>query len=255
MTPTTRRLVALGVAVLLAFGGAFAVLDYARRADERAIADQRPVAVLLVTDPIARGTPGDALADAVRSAVVPAVAVADGAVIDLEQLSDLVAGVDLVPGEQLIASRFITRDALDEPDAIPIPPGLQQIGFLLPMERVVGGRIVPGDLVAVFASFDDIVDTSEDPDTPTLSARTVTSLLIDELLVTHVQYSAAQPAGPATDVPLVPAGDLLVTFAVDTITAERLTYAFDQGRVRLTLLEAETQQSERTPITRENVLG
>jgi pilus assembly protein CpaB len=255
VTPTTRRLIALAVAVVLAFVGTVAVLDYARRADERAIADQQPTTVLLVTRTIARGTPADAITDAVRSTVVPAVAVADGAITDLEAIADLVAAVDLVPGEQLIAGRFVTPETLDPPDVTPVPPGLQQISFLMPMERVVGGRITPGDLVAMFVSLDEIVDTSDGTTAPSFTATTVTALLVDQLLVTHVQYSTPQTVAADPDVPLVPAGDLLVTFAVDTVTAERLTYAFDQGRVRLTLLDARTLQSARTPITRENILG
>jgi len=242
MTPTTRRLIALAAAVVLALVGAVAVLDYARRADERAVADQQPAFVLLVTQRIDRGTPAEDLAAAVRSTVVPSATVAEGAIRDLVELQGLVAAVDLVPGEQLIAARFVTLEELEPSDATPVPPGLQEISFLLPMERVVGGRIVPGDRVAVYASFDELVDASDADAAPTLTSTTVTALLVDRLLVTAVQYSAVQVPGADPDVAMVPAGDLLVTFAVDTATATRLTYAFDQGRVR-------------TPITRENVLG
>jgi pilus assembly protein CpaB len=258
VTPAARRLIALAVAAVLAIAGVLAVLDYARRADERAIADQQPVGVLVVTQQIPRGTPSEALADSVRRSVIPAAAVAEGAILDLAGLAEvagLVAAVDLLPGEQLLARRFVTLEELDPSKVTTVPSGLQEISFLLPMERVVGGRISSGSSVAVYASFDELVDTSDPDAAPTLTSTTVTALLVDRLLVTHVQYTAVQVAGSDPDVAMVPAGDLLITFAVDTVTASRLTYAFDQGRVRLTLLDERTDQSQRTPITRENVLG
>jgi pilus assembly protein CpaB len=256
MTPLMRRLLALAVAMTLALIGMSAVLDYARRADERAIADQRPVSVLIVSRPIAQGTPSSGIADAVRSAVVPSTAVASGAVNDLDDLAGLVAAVDLIPGEQLLAARFVAPELLEPSDMTPVPAGLQQISFLLPMERIVGGLVAPGDRVAVFVSFDDLVDVADDGDVSTpLTSRTTTSLLVDELLITRVQFTAPPATTSGADILIVPAGDLLVTFAVDTITAERLTYAFDQGRVRISLLDPRTSQSEGTRITRENILG
>jgi pilus assembly protein CpaB len=253
VTPTVRRLLALVLAVGLALAGALGVLAYARGADQRAIADQSPTTVLIVTRDIPRGTPASDIVASVRSAVVPAVASARGAVTDLAQIAGRVAAVDLVPGEQLLRGRFIDVDELDPADETLVPEGLQEIAFLLPMDRVVGGRLTPGDLVAVFVTFDGGITTTAAEDAVPLALRTVTSLLTDRLLVTAVQYTTAPTA--TTGAPeVVPAGDLLVTFAVDTLTAERLTHAFDQGRVRLTLLNADTRQSEPTTITRENIL-
>lgn len=254
MTPTVRRALALVLAGVLAVVGVLAVLAYARGADERAIADQSPTTVLIVTREIPRGTPASAIGGSVRSTVVPAAAVARGAVTDLATIAGRVAAVDLVPGEQLIDRRFITEAELEPPDETIVPEGLQEISFQLPMDRVVGGRLAPGDLVAVIATFDGGIDpASTDEDGGPLALRTVTTLLVDALLVTAVQYTTAPSS--TSDPVVVPAGDLLVTFAVDTLTAERLTHAFDQGRVRLTLLNADTLQSDPTAITRENVLG
>jgi len=258
VTPTLRRVLAVVLAGALAVIGALAVLAYARGADERAIADQRPTTVLIVTRDIPRGTAATEIGGSVRSAVVPATAVASGAVTDLAEIAGRVAAVDLVPGEQLLAGRFVTEDALDPADETLVPPGLQEISFLVQMERVIGGRIAPGDLVAVFATFDGRVADAQSDAEGLLIPRTVSALLVDRLLVTNVQYTSAPTApiaGSDPAAPVVPSGDLVVTFAVDTATAERLTFAFDQGRVRLALLNPDTLQSDPSPVTRENILG
>jgi prepilin signal peptidase PulO-like enzyme (type II secretory pathway) len=83
MTPALRRLLAIAVALVLALIGAVSVVSYANRADERAIGEQQPTAVLIITQEIPRGTPGEGLAASVRSTLVPASAVARGAVTDL----------------------------------------------------------------------------------------------------------------------------------------------------------------------------
>lgn len=254
MSPSLRRLLALVLAVLLAIVGTVSVVSYARRADERALAGQAPVEVLVVAEAVPRGTPAADVASAVRTALLPSTAVADGVVTDLAELEGLVTSVDLVPGEQLLRGRFVAPEVLDEPEAIPVPDGFQEISFLLPMERVVGGRIVPGDRVGVFATFDRITP-GEEPESGPIVADTVTALLLDELLVTFVQYSEAQPAVEAEGAPTVPKGDLLVTFAVDTATAERLTFAFDQGRVRLTRLNDASVQAPRSLTSKDNVFG
>jgi pilus assembly protein CpaB len=250
MTPALRRLLALFVAVVLALVGAASVVSYANRADERAIGEQQPTTVLIVTQEVPRGTASEGLSTSVRSALIPATAVARGAVTDLETLAGLVAAVDLVPGEQLLRSRFVSPEELDAPEETLVPAGLQEISFLLSMERVVGGRIAAGDLVGVIATFDDLLVTDGSDDT-----ETATAMIIERLLVTFVQYSDAQTVTTDLTVPQVPPGELLLTFAVDTATAERLTFAFDQGRVRLTRLTPDTQQSGPNRTTRENILG
>jgi pilus assembly protein CpaB len=254
MTPALRRLLAVAVALILAIVGVTSVVSYANRADERALGDQQPTAVLIVTQAIPRGTPSEGLGDSVSSTLVPATAAASGAVEDLEELAGLVAAVDLVPGEQLLASRFVTVEELEAPQEVPVPAGLQEISFLLPMDRVLGGRIEAGDLVGVIATLDgmDVTDGSTEG---TDETDTVTALLIDRLLITFVQYSDAPIAALDAAAPVVPSGELLVTFAVDTVTAERLTFAFDQGRVRLTRLTSRTEQTGPTGTSRENIFG
>lgn len=254
MSPSVRRLLALVLAVLLAIVGTVSVVSYAQRADERALAGQAPIEVLVVATAIPLGTPAADASDSVRTALLPSTAVADGAVTDLAELEGLVAAVDLVPGEQVLRERFVAPEALEAPVVVPVPEGLQEISFLLPMDRVVGGRIGPGDRVGVYATFDRLTP-GEEPESGPIIADTVSALLLDELLVTFVQYSEVQPVVEVEGGPLVPKGDLLLTFAVDTLTAERLTFAFDQGRVRLTRLNDATVQAPRSLTSKDNVFG
>lgn len=94
-----RRILAASAALLLAVLGTGVLLAYVRGADGRALAGARTIGVLVVAQPIAAGTPGDQLADLVRTEQLPARAAVTGRVTDLAALAGQVATVDLQPGE------------------------------------------------------------------------------------------------------------------------------------------------------------
>jgi pilus assembly protein CpaB len=212
MTPALRRLLALVVAIALALVGALSVVSYANRADERAIAEQRPTEVLIVTQEVPRGTPSEALAGSVRSALVPATAVARDAVTDLEALAGLVAAVDLVPAS---SCSLALRDRGGAGRAGGDAGALTACRRSASCCRWSGSSVVGSQRATSSASSRPSTasatsDASDDTDT-------ATALLIERLLVTFVQYSDAQAAAAEGGVPLVPAGELLLTFAVDTV--------------------------------------
>ena len=62
--------------------------------------------------------------------------------------------VDLVPGEQVIATRFVTPQQLAETREYQIPDELLAVTLSLSPDRALGGELSPGDLIAVIASFE-----------------------------------------------------------------------------------------------------
>ena len=62
------------------------------------------------------------------------------------------ATVDLLVGEQLLASRFARPDDRQAPGTVEVPEGLQEISVLLEPQRVVGARLSAGDTVGVYLS-------------------------------------------------------------------------------------------------------
>jgi pilus assembly protein CpaB len=136
-----------------------------------------------------------------------------------------------------------------------VPPDLLQVSVELSAERTIGGRLIPGDLVAVIASFDPftlsgtdplaesddgvpIIPIPIDPETgePDLEAILVvstphsTGILLDKILVTAVQYQSEE--GRGTDA-ITPDGSVIVTLAASAEDAERIVFAIEHGRVWL----------------------
>jgi pilus assembly protein CpaB len=117
-----RRVTGIVAALVLASLGTVMLVVYVQSARDEAVAGERMVDVLVVSDDIEKGTKAADIDDLVDTKQVPAKVRADGAVADLADLDDeSVAAVDLVPGEQLVASRFVSRSEAARGD---IPEGL-----------------------------------------------------------------------------------------------------------------------------------
>ncbi|MDD9205591.1 RcpC/CpaB family pilus assembly protein [Georgenia sp. 10Sc9-8] len=242
----SRRLLAAVVAVLLAGLGAVLVFNYVSGAEQRALAGMDPVEVLVVAEPIARGTPGEDLGDLVTIEALPATAVGPGAVSDLGEMAGQVAVTDLHPGEQLLASRFTDPESFAAEAAVEIPEGLHQVSVLLDSQRVLGGNLLPGATVGVFISL-----TGDEPQT---------HLALHKVLVTKVQGGiTAPPATPeegAEEPPAaapMPEGSVMVTFALSPADAEKVVYAAEYESIWLSIENAEVPETGTRIVTRENV--
>jgi pilus assembly protein CpaB len=243
------RILAGFVMAVMAIAGLVLVTTYVGAADARALDDQEPREVYLVTAPITEGTPVEEFGESIAVHTVPAAVVPDGALSSLDGQSGKVAGVDLQPGEQLLSSRLVDPEALEAPGTVPVPDGLQEVTIQLDAPRVVGGQLAAGDRVGFFVSFEG--DDNR-------QSRTAKDL--DKVLVTSVQGapSTAAPgadgsgaASTGSDAPAVPEGTMLVTFAVNADTAEKIVYASEFGRIWLSL-EPEDAEENANGATRED---
>lgn len=223
-----RRLLAATAALVLAVVGAVVLVAYARGADARAMKGMQVASVLVVDKPITEGTPGDQLKDLVRSELLPRVAAEPGRVTDLRQLAGKVAAVDLAPGEQLLASRFVAPNDLRAAGTVAVPPGDQEVSVLLEPQRAVGGDLAAGDKVGVYVSM-------KLPD-----GTGVTHAVLHGVLVTQVQGAPAQNPAPAassspSSAPAAPTQNLLITFAVTAKEAEPIIFGQEHGTLWLSL--------------------
>ena len=141
------RLLAGAAAVVLAIVGALLVISYAQGADQRAVKDLEPVAVLVVKTAIPAGTPVESMTAAVTTEQLPGAAVTASSLKSLDGSKGKVAAVDLVPGEQLLGDRLIAPEELKTQGSVKVPAGLQEVSFQLEPDRVVGGRLAPGEHV------------------------------------------------------------------------------------------------------------
>jgi pilus assembly protein CpaB len=221
-----RRLLAALAALVLLVVGTAVLVAYVRGADARALAGARPVEVLVVDQLIPEGTPGDALADFVRTETVPAKAAVDGRVTELSALRGTVATVDLQPGEQLLAGRFERPEDLQVPGTVEVPAGLQEVSVLLEPQRTIGGRLAAGDTVGVYLS--QVL-----PD-----GRGQTSAVLHRVLVTQVQGAPAVPTaeGGAEEASASsPVTSLMVTLALNSHDAETVVFGQEHGTLWLSL--------------------
>lgn len=262
------RVVVIVVSLLAALAGVLGVLRYAAGADERALAGQQGRRVLVVAEPATLGTPVEDLV--LRSELVPDLAVPDDALAAIEDVSGTVAAVDLVVGEVLLASRLTDPSSVVGLVPVEVPAGAQAFTFPVAIDVALGGRLEPGDRIAVYASFDDAAIGSasgpvpgEDADPPSSERDTVTGLLVPGLLVVDVQTTALPPAsgddpsaeGSGSAQRLAPEGALLLTVAADVTTVERLVFALEFGTVRIARLSPGSDLEGSDPPTLDTILG
>ncbi|MFJ5693571.1 Flp pilus assembly protein CpaB [Arthrobacter sp. NPDC093125] len=235
------RLLAGAAAAVLAIVGAMLVISYAQGADQRAVKDLEPVAVLVVKTAIPAGTPVESMTAAVTTEQLPGTAVTDSSLKSLDGSKGKVAAVDLVPGEQLVAERLVAPEELKTQGSVKVPAGLQEVSFKLEPDRVVGGRLAPGDHVGVFVSMDEggLEDRAD---------KETTKLTVRKALVTAVQRApeAAPTAAPAptatasTDLnaadprdTTLPVGSLMLTVAVSDVDAAKIVFAAEYAKMWL----------------------
>ncbi len=271
-----KRWIGVVVSIALAVIGTYLLVNYVQGADERALEGEETVEVLVVTEPVARGTAAEEIEDSVETVLVPAKLQTPGSVGDLSALAGTYTSINLVPGEQILSTRFVSAQDLLALNEFPLPDGLLEVTLSLSPERALGGALRPGDAVAVIASFNPfsltdeesvgvvtestvnedgtIVETVVEPETASvvISTPTSTHLIIHQALVTNIQVErlptpideeTAQQSGVA----LAPTGNLLVSLAMDPNDVERTVFTSEFGLVWLAR-ESETTADDATVI-------
>jgi pilus assembly protein CpaB len=271
-----KRWIGVVVSIALAVIGTYLLVNYVQGADERALEGEETVEVLVVTEPVARGTAAEEIEDSVETVLVPAKLQTPGSVGNLSALAGTYTSINLVPGEQILSTRFVSAQDLVALNEFPLPDGLLEVTLSLSPERALGGALRPGDAVAVIASFNPfsltdeesvgvvtestvnedgtIVETVVEPETASvvISTPTSTHLIIHQALVTNIQVErlptpideeTAQQSGVA----LAPTGNLLVSLAMDPNDVERTVFTSEFGLVWLAR-ESETTADDATVI-------
>ncbi len=197
-----------------------------------------------------------------------------------EELDGLVSGVEetdlsVLPAD--LAFELPTNGALTAFDAvgnivelgepIDVPPDYLTVVFGVSSERALGGRVRPGDTVAVIVSFaDDVISSELDPsvaDTAEEKAGRTTDVLLHKALVTDVQVEDIVGAVRTTDglTVGVPEGSVsgtnsqvyYVTLALPSTQIERLIYALEYGQIWLANQPSTAGDATNGIVTQENI--
>ncbi len=216
-----RRTIGVVAALVLAAAGTIGLVGYVQGAKENAVAGEKLVPVYVVTDKIAAGTPAASVANSVETQKVPAKVKAQDAVTNLSQVKNEVTSIDLLPGEQLVTSRFSA--AVDTSSVKGVPAGLFGATFSLDPEQALGGQVRAGDHVAVVGMVQDPTSTDQ---------KAV--MLAGNVLVTSVQIDGSNGQSvnrkQVTD---APTGKFFVTVALDQAGLEKVVAAANGGRIWL----------------------
>jgi len=250
-----RKFLGLAGALVLATVGTIAIVAYVHGADARARERQTRVEVLVVTKPVPPGTPASQLGDRVSSQSVVREDEVDGAVTNVHDLAGRVTNSALVPGEQVIRSRFVDASAyLATGSSVQVPAGLLQTTLKLDPERALGGLLTPGTHVGVTASFDD------------KDARPAESHMIrNDVLVTNVQITASSSSNSSSGITATsassdakpgsaPTGQVYVTLALDAASVEQVVFAAERGSLWLSQQPDGAKTGLTQIITRDNAL-
>lgn len=227
----TRRVMAAVAAVVLALVAGLLVAGYVAGADARAAAGYELTNVLLVIAPIAAGEP--AVPDVnVELRQLPRTAVAVDAVETIDALGDTVAAVDLVPGEQVLTTRFVDP-GVAAGKVVDVPEDLSEVTMVLTPERVLGGNLKAGDEVGLVATWDNL-------------AAATSSTILHRVLVSRVQgvtFSEETEGEPQVS------GGVQVTLALSAQDVQRVVWLAENGTIWLSLERETAVVDGTTPIT------
>lgn len=217
-----RRTVGIVAAIVLALLGTLGLVGYVQGAKNDAVAGEKLVRVYVVSDTIPAGTPVSQLAGKVSAEKVPAKVKAESAVTNLKSLKGEVTAIDMLPGEQLVTTRFVAASAAKS-TAKGIPAGMFGATVSLDPEQALGGQVRAGDRVAIVG-----ITTNNGVQADTAS------VLASNVLVTSVQIDGSNGDNPkAKEVTSAPTGKFFVTFALDQASLEKVVSSANAGRIWL----------------------
>jgi pilus assembly protein CpaB len=233
-----RRLTLLLTAVVIAAAGTALVFLYVKNADDRALADQKPVKVLVAKNTIPAGT---SMQQAWTHGDLDQEIVTLSSAVD-EPLSSIARYEDLVTQTTIMRGQQLSVDMLgDQPlavAALPVEEGDIAMSFDFTNSGRVAGFVQPGSRVVVFG-------------TAQQGAEQRTRVLLDDVKVLAVGPSTAaselegsEPANPEEDLP-----PTLVTLSLSAAEAKIVINANSKGSLYLGLRYDDSQISTDTEVS------
>ncbi|MDQ1624872.1 MAG: pilus assembly protein CpaB [Actinomycetota bacterium] len=228
-----RRTLLLVAALAVAAIGTTMVFLYVNGVNDRAIADQQPVQVLVATAPIAAGTSAqDAQsAGALEKRTVSRASAAQGALSDISPIADKVALAPIFVGEQILQDKFGDRTAAN---ALPIPDGKLAVSVQLGDPARVAGFVEPGAEVAIFLTIAPGRGGS---------GQEVTRVLLPKVQViaagATTVVSTTTTAQGETQTEQLPKA--LLTLAVNQSEAQKVVYGSQHGQMYFGLLTKDSK--------------
>ena len=250
-----RRVLMIVAAVILAVVGTGAVYSYVNKADDRALAGNQAVSVLIVSKRVPAGTSAqDVQAGSyLRTDHLPADATPQGAVTEIgADWQTEVANSDLQPGQVVLREMFGAR--VPTTSGLAIPAGELAVSIKMTADGDVAGYVQPGSQIAIFDTF-ILVDGKDAKDVPSGSKtgngkndNWATKLLLPRVDVLAVSQAAPSgtKSGLSSSQSNANTAVLLITVAVAQADAERLIHIAQTGMPYAALL-SDTSKTAAAP--------
>ncbi len=211
------------LAVVLALMGVVMMRNYISQTEKKFIKEEKKAYVLVATTNIPAGSTLDQTM--MKFEAIPEKYVQPKALSSAEYASGKRAIADIFPGEQILSTK-LTIQVKDTSLAMRTPQGKRAMTFTIPYLSAVGGKVRPGDYVDVVGTF---------PYNAQVDGKTITEMvsvtLFQNILVLGIEGGAPPERGKPAPAPT----DLVVTLALTPREVALLTYAMDQGRLKLVL--------------------
>jgi pilus assembly protein CpaB len=248
-----RRLLLLIAAIIVAAFGTTLVFVYVNGVNDRAVADQNPVKILVAKKLIASGTKAsDAQAQgALELKQVPKAAVAAGALSDITPIQNELSLTQIYPGQQVLSQLFGAQAPTT--DALNIPKGDVAMSVQLTDPGRVAGFVQPGSHVAIFVDLSpvDVVTGKKYPDLARLLLPDVQVLAVGP--TTQTTATTTDSKGQTTNQQISQA---ILTLAVNESQAQKLVLATNHSNaLYFALRNQNSDVNPGGPTTLNNMFG
>jgi len=209
--------------VILAFVAVVMVRSYISQTEKKFVKEEKKAFVVVATANIPAGTTIDETM--IRFEGIPEQYVQPKAISSQSLAVGKRAVTDIFPGEQIMSTK-LTLAVKDSSLAMRTPQGKRAMTLTIPLLSAVGGKVRPGDYVDVVGIF---------PYNSQIDGKVVTEMvsvtLFQNILVLGIEGGAPPERGKPAPAPT----DLVVTLALTPKEIALLTYAMDQGKLKLVL--------------------
>ena len=250
-----RRKVLLLAAAFVAALGTLLVFLYVKGADSRADERYAAVQVLRAVKPIAVGETVESAQTAGKIATgqVSSQDVLPGALTTLESVEGQAATVEILPGEQIVASKFGAA-AEGTATTLGIPEGKLAISVNLDDPSRVAGFLEPGNRVAVFMAGNDVKGPFSRlllPNVQVLGLGATSTEPVAAPTEAEAAAEGGEEAAAAEPAEVLP--KTLLTLAVSQREAERVMYATQNGTLALGLLDDKSEVAPSRGVVLDNL--
>ncbi|HAJ57682.1 MAG TPA: Flp pilus assembly protein CpaB [Candidatus Omnitrophica bacterium] len=218
-----KKKLSIILAVVLALMGVVMVRNYISQTEKKFVKEEKKAYVLIATTSIPLGTTIDETM--VKFDAIPERYVQPKAISSQSLVIGKRAMADILPGEQIMSTK-LTITVKDQSLAMRTPQGKRAMTFVIPYLSAVGGKVRPGDYVDLVGTF---------PYNAQVDGKTITELVSVTLFQNVLVLGMEGGAPPERGKPAPAVTDLVVTLALSPREVSLLTYAMDQGKLKLVL--------------------